>query len=64
METRIVMVCTVGYSDNYVFFYKMIGVHGYIGAKSNSKTLLNMFFLNFELFLANWAFKDFKKALV
>jgi hypothetical protein len=32
----------LGYSD-YDFFQKMIEVHGYIGEKSNSKTLLKHF---------------------
>ncbi len=30
----------VGYSNYDVFLKKMIGVHGYIGVKSNSKTIL------------------------
>ncbi len=44
-----------------MFFKKMKGVHGFIGVKSNSKTLL-LNTQNFEPFLENRALKFQKSA--
>jgi hypothetical protein len=51
------IICAVGYSD-YDVFYKVRGVHGYIGVKRKSETS----FQNFVPFLANWAVKFQKSA--